>query len=198
MLAPQMGMRGPSMLVYLRFVSNSGRTRVVFLVRPRIMGEPPNLNHLVFKVRSLIEKDSHITNHLPMICFLAQRTLLTKNLPYALSFFRPLLPNDLDESPSVFDFFDCHEAPLAITTLAPSLPRIPRSCGLGLCPRPRFLFKNPSIPVGFCDVSMSLASAGNVASFFARSDQLPPSPSTTCTPPPWDSFRVPVGWCCRL
>ena len=121
---------------------------------------------------------------------------------YDLSFLPRLrFPNDLDELLLPLGCrggVDCYEAPLLITTLAPSLPRIPRSCGFGLCPLPRFLFKKPSIPVGFWAASISLASAGNVASFFASSDQLPPSPRTTWTPPPWDSFLVPEGRCCRL
>ena len=92
----------------------------------------------------------------------------------------------------------CH-SPLLITTLAPSFPRMPRSCGFGLCPLPFFLLKKPSMPPGLAPpASINFASAGSVASCFANSDQLPVSPSTTCIPPPIDSLRVPVGLCVRL
>lgn len=135
------------------------------------------------------------------------RGLLLAFLVQPLFFFRPplrLLRDGKEDPPlrgsrgeSSFPA-DCHEAPLLITTLAPSLPKIPRSCGFGLCPLPRLRLRKPSMPVGFCAASMSLASAGSVASFLANSDQLPVSPSTTCMPPAMDSFRVPVGPCRRL
>ena len=84
-------------------------------------------------------------------------------------------------------------SPLLMTTLAPSLPRIPRSCGFGLCPLPFFLPKNESMPPEGFAATSSLASAGKVASCFASSDQLPISSKVTCIPPLVDSFRVPVG-----
>jgi hypothetical protein len=76
-----------------------------------------------------------------------------------------------------------------MTTRAPSLPKIPRSCGFGLCPLPLFLLKKPNIPEGFAAASINFASAGRVASFLASSDQLPSAPNTIETPPPTDSFR---------
>ena len=81
--------------------------------------------------------------------------------------------------------------PLLMTTLAPSLPRMPRSCGFGLWPLPRFLLRNPSIPECFTVASTNLASAGRVESFFASSGQLP---STVAGPAlDIDFFREALG-----
>lgn len=63
----------------------------------------------------------------------------------------------------------------AMTTLAPSRPRTPGSCGFGLEALP-FLDKNPSIPDGF-----DRAFPGEDLS--ARSDHEPVSSNVTDTPP---------------
>jgi hypothetical protein len=91
---------------------------------------------------------------------------------------------------AVLSYIVRHYTQPLITTLAPSFPRIPLSCGFGLCPLPLFLLKKPNMPFGFAD--KSFASAGNVASCLASSDQLPVSPRMTCIPPV--ELAVREGW----
>lgn len=64
----------------------------------------------------------------------------------------------------------------AITTLAPSRPRTPGSCGFGLEALPFLFDKNPSIPDGF-----DRTFPGEDLS--ARSDHDPVSSNVTDTPP---------------
>lgn len=83
------------------------------------------------------------------------------------------------------------------TTLAPSFPRTPDSCGFGLLSRPFFLDRKPNIPFGFATLGFIAASAGSVAFLFANSDQEPVSSSTTCTPPLFEAWCVVTRglWC---
>ena len=85
---------------------------------------------------------------------------------------------------------------------APSFPRTPGSCGLGLLSRPFFRLKKESMPLfPFPFASgLSTPSAGKVDLWSASSLQLPASSSTICTPPPLLVLRVAPrgrwGCCC--
>lgn len=72
----------------------------------------------------------------------------------------------------------------AITTLAPSRPRTPRSCGFGLEALPLLFDKNPNIPEGFDRTFPG-------ADLSARSDHEPVSSNVTDTPPLADWFLTP-------
>ena len=72
----------------------------------------------------------------------------------------------------------------AITTRAPSRPKTPGSCGLGLEALPFLLERKPSIPEGF-------GLEGGTADLSANSDHAPDSSNTTCTPPLLDAFLRP-------